>query len=510
MPNERFGETALKVEKINKAFPNVKALTDVSLEIRGGEIRALVGENGAGKSTLIKIITGAYTRDSGTLYIGNREIKKNSPLLSKSLGVYAVYQAVMLANDLTVAENFFLGLQPGKAGFVNWKRMYKESEEFMNTLGLNIPVTKTLGELSIAESEMVTIAAALWHNPKVVIFDEPTAMLTKSETEILFRIIRELKKKGIAVIYISHNLEEIFQICDTITILKDGTVVDTVDADTLSEESLIPLMVGRDINEMYSKKEFTPGKEILKVEGLSGEKFKDISFNVKRREVLGIFGLMGAGRTEIARAIYGADKVSAGQVEIDGQTVSIKRPIDALRNRLGYLPEDRKDLGLFLEQDVDFNVNIINYDKSIKGGIINYAKTAEIADNYIDMLSIKVGGPYQKVSELSGGNQQKVIIGRWLARNPDILIFDEPTVGIDVGTKSEIYKLIGKILEQDKGIILISSYFPELLGLSDRVIVISNGRIAGEVERRNFSEERLLALAMKYTSNSAIREEISI
>jgi len=509
MPDMNFGEVALKVENINKSFPAVKALSDVSLEVRNGEVRALVGENGAGKSTLIKIITGAYTKDSGSLYISGKQIKRNSPLISKSMGVYAVYQAVMLAKDLTVAENFFLGAQPGKGGLINWRKMYSESEKFMKDLGLDIPVRKNLSELSVAESEMVTIAAALWHNPKVVIFDEPTAMLTKSETKILFRIIKELKQKNIAIVYISHNLEEVFQICDTITILKDGAVVDTVPSNTLSEEKLIPLMVGREISEMYSKMEFKPGKEILKVENLSGEKFKDVSFSVKRKEILGFFGLVGAGRTEIARAVYGVDKIQRGTIHIDGKEVKVKKPNDSLKNGLGYLPEDRKDLGLFLPQDVDFNINIINYEKSMNAGVINYRKTGKLAQEYIEKLSIKVGGPFQKVSELSGGNQQKVIIGRWLAKNPDVLIFDEPTVGIDVGTKSEIYKLFGKILEQDKGIILISSYFPELLGMSDRVIVISNGRVAGEVERKDFSEELLLTLAMKYYSNSELKEEVT-
>jgi ribose transport system ATP-binding protein len=267
-------------------------------------------------------------------------------------------------------------------------------------------------------------------------------------------------------------------------------------------------MVGREISEMYSKKEFELGKEILRVENLSGEKFTDISFSVKRKEILGFFGLVGAGRTEIARAVYGVYKIRRGTIHINGNEVKIKKPNDSLKNGLGYLPEDRKDLGLFLPQDVDFNINIIIYEKSINAGIINYRKTVKLADEYIEKLSIKVGGPFQKVSELSGGNQQKVIIGRWLAKNPDVLIFDEPTVGIDVGTKSEIYKLFGKILKQDKGIILISSYFPELLGMSDRVIVISNGRVAGEVEREDFSEELLLTLAMKYYNSVDLKEEV--
>lgn len=503
MPEEK---TVIELEGINKTFPAVRALDNVSLSVKSGEVRGLVGENGAGKSTLIKIITGAYTKDSGTMIFEGNEITRNSPLISKALGIYAVYQDVMVTPDLSVAENFFLGQQPKIGPFINWKKMYKESTEFLENIGLDINVRKSIKELSIAESEMITISKALWQKPKLVIFDEPTAVLTRNETKILFQIIDELKNQGTAVIYISHNLEEVFDICDTVTVLKDGATVGTYTTGELDNvEKLIPLMVGRSIEEMYSKKDTEPGRELLRVENLSGERFENISFHVRAGEVVGFFGLVGAGRTEIARALFGADFLREGKISVEGKNVSIKTPKDALMKGIGYLPEDRRKQGIFLQQDIDFNINIINFDKVMTGPVINYGKAHSQARDYIDKLSIKIGSIFQPVSELSGGNQQKVIIARWLCKNTDVLIFDEPTVGIDVGTKSEIYRLFGEILSSNKGIILISSYLPELMGVSDRIYVISNGRMAGEVHKKDFSEEFLLTLAMK---NIVSREKV--
>lgn len=507
MPEEK---TVIELEGINKSFPAVKALDNVSLSVKSGEVRGLVGENGAGKSTLIKIITGAYTKDSGTMIFEGNEISRNSPLISKALGIYAVYQDVMVTPDLSVAENFFLGQQPKIGPFINWKKMYKESTEFLENIGLDINVRKSIKELSIAESEMITISKALWQKPRLVIFDEPTAVLTRNETKILFQIIDELKNQGTAVIYISHNLEEVFDICDTVTVLKDGATVGTYTTEELENvEKLIPLMVGRSIEEMYHKKDTKAGKELLRVENLSGERFENISFHVREGEVVGFFGLMGAGRTEIARALFGADFLKEGKISVEGKDVSIKTPKDALMKGIGYLPEDRRKQGIFLQQDIDFNINIINFDKVMAGPIINYGKAHSQAREYIDKLSIKIGSIFQPVSELSGGNQQKVIIARWLCKNTDVLIFDEPTVGIDVGTKSEIYKLFGEILASNKGIVLISSYLPELMSMSDRIYVISNGRMAGEVDKKDFSEEFLLTLAMKnIVSKEKVKEAV--
>jgi ribose transport system ATP-binding protein len=507
MPEVR---TVLELENICKTFPAVKALDNVSMSVKSGEVRGLVGENGAGKSTLIKIITGAYTKDSGSTLFEGKDIGRNSPLISKGLGIYAVYQDVMVTPDLTVAENFFLGHQPRIGPFINWKKMYRESEEFLDEIGLEINVHKNIKELSIAESEMVAICKALWQKPKLVIFDEPTAVLTRSETKILFKIIEDLKKRGTAIIYISHNLEEVFEVCETVTVLKDGATVGTYTTEELGNvDRLIPLMVGRSIEEMYHKTATETGQELLRVENLTGNRFENISFSVKSGEVVGLFGLVGAGRTEIARAIFGVDHFVEGKIVVKGSEAAIKKPKDALDNGIGYLPEDRRKQGIFLQQDIDFNLNIINFDKAMRAGIINYGKAHAQARDYVEKLSIKIGSIYQPISQLSGGNQQKVIIARWLCKNPDVLIFDEPTVGIDVGTKSEIYRLFGDILNSAKGIILISSYLPELMGVSDRIYVISNGKMAAEVQKKDFSEEYLLTLAMKnLVSKEKIKEAV--
>ncbi len=498
----------LQLDQISKAFPGVKALDNVSFSVSSGEVRGLVGENGAGKSTLIKIITGAYTRDSGSMTFDDNEIVKNSPIISTAKGIYAVYQDVMVSPHLSVAENFFLGKQPKIGPFVNWRKMYRDARRFLERIGLDTDVRKTVGELSMAESEMVTIAKAIWGNPKLVIFDEPTAVLTKSETKVLFKIIKDLQNEGVAVVYISHNLEEVFEVCDTVTVLKDGALVGTYTTEELEDvEKLIPLMVGRTIEQMYYKRELEIGRELLRVDNLSGERFNDISFNVRAGEIVGLFGLIGAGRTEIARAIFGVDSLRKGMITLKGKQVKLKKPKDSLDNGVGYLPEDKRSQGIFPQQDIDFNINIINFEKVMKAGFISYRKAHAQARDYVNKLSIKISSIYQPLFELSGGNQQKVIIARWLCKNPDVLIFDEPTVGIDVGTKSEIYRLFGDITESGKGIILISSYLPELMGVSDRIYVISAGRLVAEVQKKDFSEERLLRFAMKNVVSTAKIEE---
>ena len=503
-------EILMSTKGLNKSFGATHAVVNLDINIEKGDIMGLIGENGAGKSTLIKVITGAYIKDSGKMIFEDKEILRNSPIISKDLGIYAVYQDVMVAQDLSVAENFFLGNQPKKGPFIDWGKMHRESRKFLEEIEVDIDVKRSIKELSAAEGKMITIAKSLWQNPKLVIFDEPTAVLTRNETKILFRIIKNLRGKGSAIIYISHNLEEVFDTCDTVTVLKDGAVVGTYTTEELgSVEKLIPLMVGRAIEEMYYKKEVAIGQELLRVENLSGSKFKNITINVKAGEILGIFGLVGAGRTDIARAIFGADKFDKGKIIANGKEISIRKPKDSLKSGVGYLPEDRRNQGTFAQQDIEFNVNAINLDKVMKAGILNYKKAYEQTKEYVDKLSIKIGSVYQKVSDLSGGNQQKVVIARWLCRNPDVLIFDEPTAGIDVGTKAEIYRLFNEILNQEKGIILISSYLPELIGLSDRILVISNGMVAGEVERKDFSEEYLLTLAMKnIVSKEKIREAV--
>ncbi|ABV32754.1 MULTISPECIES: sugar ABC transporter ATP-binding protein [Pseudothermotoga] len=489
----------LRVDNVSKSFPGVKALDGITFSLNSGEVRGLVGENGAGKSTLIKIITGAYSKDSGKLYFLGKEIKRNDPVLSRKLGIYAVYQDVMIAPDISVAENFFLGSQPGFFGFVNWRKMRSESRKFLNEIDLAVDVDISTRSLSLANKEMIAIAKVMLFNPKLVIFDEPTAVLTDNEKRLLFDLIRKLKKKNIGVIYISHNLEEVFEICDTVTVLKDGKVVGTYKTEEIGNvNSLIPLMVGRKIEEMYYKEKVEIGEEILKVEGLTGKKFKGVSFSLHSGEILGLYGLAGAGRTEIARAIFGADKIDAGSVFVKGKKVAINNAKDAIKLGIGYLPEDRRNQGVFPPQSVEFNVNIVNYQDILSKFFVfvNQKKAKRISKELINKLSIKASSITQSVYQLSGGNQQKVILARWLSRFAQVLILDEPTNGIDVGAKAEIYRLIGEIVNQGKSVIFISSYLPELIGICDRIIVISNGAVAGVLERSNFSEERLLTLAM--------------
>lgn len=489
----------LRIEDVSKSFPGVKALENVSLTLNAGEVRGLVGENGAGKSTLIKIITGAYEKDSGNIYFLGRELRKIDPILSRKLGIFAVYQDVMIAPDMSVAENFFLGSQPTRFGFVRWRKMKAEAQKFLKEVGLEVDVNRQIKELSLAEKEMVTIAKVLLMNPKLVIFDEPTAVLTSKEKQLLFSMIRTLKQQNVGVIYISHNLEEVFEICDSITVLKDGKIVGTYSvAEVGSVRELIPLMVGRKIEEMYYKRQVTLGPEILRVENLTGEKFKHISFSLRSGEILGIYGLVGAGRTEIARAIYGLDRLQSGTIYIQGRKVTIRTPRDAIKCGIGYLPEDRRTQGAFPIQSVEFNINSVNYlDLLSRFSIfVSHREAREIALQQVGKLAIKTPSIFHPVQKLSGGNQQKVILARWLSRVASVLILDEPTNGIDVGAKNEIYRLIGEIVSQGKAVIFISSYLPELIGISDRIIVISNGALAGEVERSEFSEEKLLTLAM--------------
>lgn len=489
----------LRIEDVSKSFPGVKALVNVSLTLNAGEVRGLVGENGAGKSTLIKIITGAYEKDSGNIYFLGRELKRIDPILSRKLGIFAVYQDVMIAPDMSVAENFFLGSQPVRFGFVRWRKMKAEAQRFLKEVGLEVDVNRQIKELSLAEKEMVTIAKVLLMNPKLVIFDEPTAVLTNKEKQLLFSMIRTLKQQNVGVIYISHNLEEVFEICDSITVLKDGKVVGTYSvAEVGSVRELIPLMVGRKIEEMYYKQQVTLGPEILRVENLTGERFRNISFSLRSGEILGIYGLVGAGRTEIARAIYGLDRLQSGTIYVQGRKVTIRTPRDAIKFGIGYLPEDRRTQGVFSIQSVEFNINSVNcLDLLSRLSIfVSHREARKIALQQVNKLTIKTPSIFHPVQKLSGGNQQKVILARWLSRVANVLILDEPTNGIDVGAKAEIYRLIDEIVSQGKVVIFISSYLPELIGISDRIIVISNGSVAGEVERSEFSEEKLLTLAM--------------
>ena len=485
------------MEHISKEFPGVKALTDVSISFKAGEIHALVGENGAGKSTLIKVLMGVHQKNSGDIFIDGQKAEIKSPIHAQNLGLSAVYQDVTIARHLTVAENFFLGRLPRtKAGFVDWKTMVTKSQQVLDELNIDVDARKPVRQLSVAQQEMVIIAKKYFEHSKVIIFDEPTALLANEEVEELFTIIRKLKSEGVACIYISHRMEEIFELCDMVSVMKDGHLTATMPISETNEDDLISKMVGRTIEDMYKIRHFEAGSEVLRVEDLSrAGAFENINFSLRKGEIFGIFGLVGSGRTEIVRAIFGADPFDSGEIYLDGNKVRFGNPAVAISNGIGLLPEDRKNEGLTLDTSVENNVNMASYDAISKFGFINLKEEKKRSLKQIEDMRIKTPDEKQKVVNLSGGNQQKVVIGKWLCRNSNIFIFDEPTVGIDVGAKSEIYLLLEKLLEEGNAIIMISSYLPEIMGIADRIMVISEGKQTGTLNRGEYGEEKLLKLA---------------
>lgn len=487
----------VRMENITKDFPSVRALDDVSINFRTGEIHAIVGENGAGKSTLIKILMGVYQKTSGEIIIEGQKVNMSDPIRSRSLGLSAVYQDVTLASHLSVAENFFMGNIPkNKLGFVKWRYMREETQKELDKLGIEVDANELVCNLPIAKQEMVVIAKKNFDKSRLIIFDEPTALLAIEEVQDLFDIIQQLKREGAAIVYISHRLEEIFDLCDVVTVLKDGKWVDTMPVSSTNEDELVRKMVGRKIEDMYSIQHFEPGEKVLEVRGLTKEgKFNDISFNVKSREILGFFGLVGSGRTEIMRAIFGADDYDQGELILNGNIGKIKGPDDAIRQGVGFLPEDRKNQGLTLEMSVKENVNLASYKDISKFGFINLKKERKNAEEYVKKLKVITPGINQKVMNLSGGNQQKVVVAKWLCKASAIFIFDEPTVGIDVGTKREIYILLEELLKAGNAVIIVSSYLPEIMGIADRIAVICEGRFVKTITRGHYDEEELLRYA---------------
>lgn len=497
-------ELLMEIKGISKEFPGVKALNDVSFNIYKGEVRGLVGENGAGKSTLIKTMMGVHKQSAGEInyYCDGTKVQIQNPMEAREKGLLADYQDIAVAEELSITENFFMGKLLKRNGIVDWKTMHKLAKEMLSAFGMDhINTHSKMNSLSLAKQAMVVICKLVNENPKMIIFDEPTAVLTAEDSELLFSAIRTLKAKGVAVLYISHRLEEILELCDTVTILKDGSTVKTCEARELDENKLISLMVGREVGDMYSIRRAKKGDTVLEVKNLSSKhSFHNISFHVKRGEILGLFGLVGAGRTEIVRALVGADPISGGSIVIDGKEFSRMTPLLALKNGLGLATEDRRNQGLATPLSIETNINSASYDLISKLGVINLKKERERAEQYRETMRIKTPSVKQLVQNLSGGNQQKVVLSKLLCRDPKILIFDEPTVGIDVGAKSEIYSLIESLTMQGKAIIVISSYMPELMGLSDRVLILNNGTISGEVDRGELDEELLLRYATNLSS----------
>jgi len=502
------GKELVRLTNISKTFPGVKALNGVSLTVHAGEIHALVGENGAGKSTLIKVLTGAHQADlGGEIYIEGKRTEIHNPAVALALGIGAVYQDVMMAPHLSVGENLFLGKLPRKNGLVDWARIRRETIESLGQIGVDIDPSIQLKSLTIAKQEMVAIGKIVHENAKVIIFDEPTALLTNEEVDQLFALIRRLKAAGCGIIYISHRLEEIFQICDTVTVLKDGQFVASLPTEDINQDRLISLMVGRNLEEMYSVNRQEPTAPVLEVRNLHrAGVFRDISFTVRRGEIFGMYGLVGAGRSEVMRALTGADPLDSGEILLEGKPVRIKNPKQSIRRGVAFLTEDRKRFGLAMNLSVAFNINIASYDAISKGGIVNLRLESQRADHYVGEINIKTPSIQQKMNNLSGGNQQKVIIGRWLACNSRLFIFDEPTIGVDVGAKVEIYRLFEELIKKGAAIIVISSYLPEVMGLSDRIAVMSEGRIMDVIDRKVFcrngvmDEESLVRLASGLTA----------
>lgn len=495
--------TILKIEHISKFYPGVTALNDVSFTIKKGEVRALVGENGAGKSTLIKCIMGVEKPNKGTISLNDNGtwVSGMDALQAQEHGMFANYQHVNIAPDLSIAENYFLGKVPKtKFGTVDWKKMNAESQVIVDKFKMDVNPLAKIKDLPIAMQAMVTISKiSVNDNIKLVIFDEPTALLENEKVEILFDYIKELKEQGVSIIYISHRLEEIMDICDSVTILKDGTYVDTKPIEEVTKESLVAMMVGRAMSDIYDIRHFEPGEELLRVENFGdGRHFENIDFTVHKGEILGFFGLVGAGRSEIMRAVYGVDKYTSGKLYLRGKETKIKNPQDALEKKIGFLTEDRRADGLALPLAIKTNINMNSYDMISKGGVINLKKEDERAEEFSKKINVKTPSIHQLVGNLSGGNQQKVVIAKLLCRDPEILIFDEPTVGVDVGAKEEIFKLIERLTEAGKGVILISSYLPEVMGLSDRMIVMAQGKITASYSKeqmKDLTEEQVLLAA---------------
>lgn len=489
-------KVSLKMVNICKSYPGVKALSNVSIDLYEGEVHALLGENGAGKSTLCKIIAGAQQMDSGEYFINGKQIYHLTPHTAKEHGVGIIYQEFNLVPYLKVYENLFLGKEIKKGPNTDKKEMVKRTKEVFARLKIDIDPSARICDLSNAYKQLVEIAKAVLEKAKILCMDEPTAPLTNREVSILFDLIADLKKQGVTIIYISHRLEELFEVADRITIMRDGEYVKTVETSETNRKELVGLMVGRELGEDFPKRSVELGEEVLRVENLSAsKKLKDISFVLRKGEILGFAGLVGAGRTEVMRAIFGADKKITGEIYIHGRKTEIKRPADAIKNGIGLIPEDRKGQGVSLTMSVRENISLIKLKDICRLMTIDKKRDEGISKQYIAALSIKTPTMEQKVKNLSGGNQQKVALAKWLTMDTDIIILDEPTRGIDVGAKQEIYVLMNQLAESGKSIIMISSEMPELIGMSDRILAMYEGRIKGEVSDELATQQNILELA---------------
>jgi ribose transport system ATP-binding protein len=498
------------MEGISKAFPGVQALDNVDLEVARGEVVALVGENGAGKSTLVKILCGAYRKDSGRILLDNKETEIESPHHAQRLKISVIYQEFTLTPNQSAAANIFLSREPRQRGlgrflnFVDRRRMEQEAQQHLERVGARVPATALIHDLSVAEQQMVEVAKALAVDARIIIMDEPTSALGEEEVQTLFDIILTLKKQGISVIFITHRLDEIFRIADRVVVLRDGKRVGDLLIKEATPEKIIHMMVGRElVMDIFHKEEAKIGEPLIEVRNLTGRGVvKDVSFSLRQSEILGFAGLVGAGRTEMARLLFGADSIESGEILIEGKPVRINAPEDAVNAGLGLVPEDRGIQGLVLGLTVQENIVLPTLDKHARNGWVNRQSLCRTSQEYVDRLAIRTPHLQQKAMYLSGGNQQKVVVAKWLAANPKVLILDEPTRGIDVGAKTEIHALMSKLAQTGMGIIMISSELPEILGMSDRVVVMSEGKIAAILDREEASQEVIMTYASGKAANS--------
>ena len=500
-------EYKLELRGVSKSFPGVKALDNVQLAVKPGRVHALMGENGAGKSTLMKCLFGIYKMDAGEIYIDGEKVTIDNPDEAMKKGIAMVHQELQPVLARSVAENMFLGRFPvkkyGPLQIIDHKTMYEETEKWLKEVNMDFDPKAQLGSLSIGQMQSVEIAKAVSHDAKVIIFDEPTSSLSDSEVEALFKIMETLRKKGVSMIYISHKMDEIKRIADDVTIMRDGTYIGTWPAKDLTIDEIIAKMVGRELTNIYPEKDRTPGEVIMEVKGLSSihsKSFQDVSFTLRKGEILGFGGLVGAQRTELMEGLFGIRNLASGEIYIHGKKVNIKKPVDAMNAGIGMITEDRRGYGIFGCLSIKDNVGVSVYNKYLLGGfVLNHKRINEVVDGNIKKLSIKTPNMQEHIANLSGGNQQKVIVSRWLANDPDILIMDEPTRGIDVGAKHEIYEIMTDLAKQGKAIIMISSEMAELLGMSDRIYVMCNGKLRGEItDESEMTQEKVMSYATMF------------
>ena len=504
-------EMLLRMEGISKAFPGVQALDNVDFEVAAGKVVALVGENGAGKSTLMKILCGAYRKDAGRIFLRGQETEIESPHHAQLQSIAIIYQEFNLTPNQSAAANIFISREPRQQGlgrffnFVDRRRMEREAQEHLDRVGARVPATALIRDLSVAQQQMVEVAKALAVDARIIIMDEPTSALGEDEVETLFEIIDTLKEQGIAIIFISHRLEEVFRVADRVVVLRDGRRVSSVSISEATSEKIIHQMVGRELTDMFHKEKAEIGEPLLEVQGLTRHGVvEDVSFTLQRGEILGFAGLVGAGRTETARLLFGVDRRDAGAICVDGEPVRINSPRDAVGAGLGFVPEDRGTQGLVLMLSVKENIVLPTLDSHSRAGWVNRRSVRNTAQDYVEKLNVRTPHLQQKAMYLSGGNQQKVVLAKWLASQPKVLIMDEPTRGIDVGAKAEVHALMSQLAQSGMGIIMISSELPEILGMSDRILVMAEGRVAALLDRAEATQEKIMAYASGEIDNGIV------